>query len=320
MTRELLMPSKFLAVGECMVEMAPTGAGTYAMGFAGDTLNTAWYARKCLPADWSVGYYTAVGQDQVSQQMLGFLKGSDLDTTAIKQRDDRTVGLYLIQLKDGERSFAYWRSQSAARCLASDRSHLEAALDGAGLVYFSGITLAILPPEDRSAFLAALRSARENGVRVAFDPNLRPRLWEDVQTMRAVVTEAAGCCDFVMPSFEDELAHFGDTTPDISADRYLAAGAGMVVVKNGPEEVVCAGNGFRQAFQPQPVTGIVDTTAAGDSFNAAFLSEFLISGDIPASVEAGARLAGKVIRHRGALVEPATDGFSLSDRSAGSFG
>ncbi len=286
-----------------MVEMAPTGDGTFAMGFAGDTLNTAWYARKCLPPNWTVGYYTAVGEDNVSDQMLSFLKGSDIDTSAIQKRDDRTVGLYIIQLKDGERSFAYWRSQSAARCLASDRAHLERVLGRAGLIYFSGITLAILPDEDRTAFLDALRKARSNGARVAFDPNLRPRLWEDADTMRACVTEAAGLCDFVMPSFEDELAHFSDPAPDVSADRYLAAGAGMVVVKNGPEEVICATAGSRQTFQPKPVSGIVDTTAAGDSFNAAFLAEFLISGDVAKSVDAGAGLAGRVIRHRGALVD-----------------
>ncbi len=296
------MSLKFLAIGECMVEMAPTGEGTYAMGFAGDTLNTAWYARKCLPADWTVGYYTAVGRDQVSEQMLSFLKESDLETAAIQKRDDRTVGLYMIQLKDGERSFAYWRSQSAARCLAADGTHLASALSGAGLIYFSGITLAILPSEDRVKFLDALRTARKAGAKTAFDPNLRPRLWEDADTMRASVTEAAGCCDFLMPSFEDELAHFGDATPDVSADRYLAAGAGMVVVKNGPEEVICADAGSRQAFQPAPVSSIVDTTAAGDSFNAAFLAEYLSGGDVPASVDAGARLAGKVIQHRGALV------------------
>ncbi len=296
------MSLKFLAIGECMVEMAPTGEGTYAMGFAGDTLNTAWYARKCLPADWTVGYYTAVGRDQVSEQMLSFLKESDLETAAIQKRDDRTVGLYMIQLKDGERSFAYWRSQSAARCLAADGTHLASALSGAGLIYFSGITLAILPPEDRVKFLDALRTARKAGAKTAFDPNLRPRLWEDADTMRVSVTEAAGCCDFLMPSFEDELAHFGDATPDVSADRYLAAGAGMVVVKNGPEEVICADAGSRQAFQPAPVSSIVDTTAAGDSFNAAFLAKYLSGGDVPASVDAGARLAGKVIQHRGALV------------------
>ncbi|MCK7612824.1 sugar kinase [Roseibium sediminicola] len=297
------MSTQFLAIGECMVEMAPTGEGTFAMGFAGDTLNTAWYARKCLPASWTVGYCTAVGDDKVSDQMLAFLEGAGIETSAIQKRDDRTVGLYMIQLKDGERSFAYWRSQSAARCLASDRAHLDNVLGRAGLIYFSGITLAILPAEDRTAFLEALHKARAGGAKVAFDPNLRPRLWEDAETMRACVTKAAGLCDFVMPSFEDELAHFSDPTPDASADRYLAAGAGMVVVKNGPEQVICATEDQRQSFQPKPVSGIVDTTAAGDSFNAAFLAEYLVTGDIVASVDAGAGLAGRVIQHRGALVD-----------------
>ena len=297
------MSTRFLAVGECMVEMAPTADGTFKMGFAGDTLNTAWYARKCLPTDWTVSYVTAVGKDQVSAQMMGFLKASGLETDRIQMMDDRTVGLYLIQLKDGERSFAYWRSQAAARCLATDPVQLEASLANAGLIYFSGITLAILPAADRTVFLAALRSAQDNGAKIAFDPNLRPRLWEDADTMRGCVTEAAGICDFVMPSFEDELAHFSDATPDVSADRYLAAGASMVVVKNGPEEVICATSADRQKFQPKPVTGVVDTTAAGDSFNAAFLAEFLVSGNVAASVDAGAKLAGRVIQQRGALVD-----------------
>lgn len=297
------MSQKFLAVGECMVEMAPTGAGTYAMGFAGDTLNTAWYARKCLPADWSVGYCTAVGRDRISDKMLTFLESSGIDTTSVQKRDDRTVGLYMIQLDEGERSFAYWRSQSAARCLASDQALLDRVFGDAGLIYFSGITLAILPPADRQLFLDALRAARGKGAMTAFDPNLRPRLWEDLLTMRACVTAAADLCDFVMPSFEDELAHFSDSDPQASADRYLAAGAGMVVVKNGPEEVICATPAGRQSFRPSPVSGIVDTTAAGDSFNAAFLAEYLVSGDMAGSVRAGAGLAGRVIRHRGALVD-----------------
>ncbi|MEP3048027.1 MAG: sugar kinase [Roseibium sp.] len=297
------MPSTFLSIGECMIEMAPTGEGTYSMGFAGDTLNTAWYARKCLPSEWTVSYYTGVGRDEVSSQMVDFLETSGIETGSIRRIGDRTVGLYMIQLKDGERSFAYWRSQAAARCLASDPDDLKKAMSGAGLIYFSGITIAILSPEDRRHFFDALKDARSKGAKTAFDPNLRPRLWEDEDTMRAVVTEAAGCCDLVMPSFEDELAHFGDETPEMSAKRYLSAGAEMVVVKNGPEQVICATKDNQETFQPTPVDNIVDTTAAGDSFNAAFLSEYLVSGNWGASVDAGGRLAGKVIQNRGALVE-----------------
>ncbi|POF28527.1 sugar kinase [Roseibium marinum] len=297
------MSKTFLAIGECMVEMAPSGSGTYVMGFAGDTLNTAWYARKYLGEDWSVSYYTAVGTDQVSNEMLEFLQAADIDISAVRRLEERTLGLYLIQLKDGERSFAYWRSQSAARCLAADRCALDASLDQAGLIYLSGITLAILPASDRTSLLEALRAARRAGAQVAFDPNLRPRLWENAETMRTCVTEAAGVCDFVMPSFEDEITHFGDADPKASAERYLAAGAGMVVVKNGPEEVICARQGNLRAFQPKPVSNIVDTTAAGDSFNAAFLAEYLTSENVEDAVTAGAGLAGRVIQHRGALVD-----------------
>lgn len=286
-----------------MVEMAPTGDGTYAMGFAGDTLNTAWYARKTLPADWDVSYFTAVGNDKVSRQMLDFLSGSGIKTNSIRTLDERTVGLYMIQLSDGERSFAYWRSESAARCLADDKAALTSAMQSAGLIYFSGITLAILGAAGRGAFLDALAAARRAGAKTAFDPNLRPRLWEDAETMRACVTKAAGHCDLVMPSFEDELTHFGDATPSVSADRYLAAGASMVVVKNGPQEVIVARPDDRQVFQPAPVHHVVDTTAAGDSFNAAFLAEYLVSENVSQSVVAGARLAGQVIQQRGALIE-----------------
>lgn len=297
------MPSNFLAIGECMVEMAPTGGGTFAKGFAGDTLNTAWYVRKSLSQDWTVSYLTAVGNDQISEEMIAFLDGAGLATDHIQRLNDRTIGLYLIQLKEGERSFAYWRSQSAARCLADDAVALSTAMDTAGLIYFSGITLGILSPEGRQTFLSSLAAARQKGARAAFDPNLRPRLWADAQTMRDCVTEAAGLCDFVMPSFEDEEAHFGDKTPSESADRYLAAGAKMTVVKNGPQEVIVATENDRRSFRPDPVRNVVDTTAAGDSFNAAFLAEYLVSGDVDASVAAGARLAGTVIQHRGALVD-----------------
>ncbi len=297
------MPKTFLAIGECMVEMAPTADGTYSMGFAGDTLNTAWYARKCLPAGWNVGYYTAVGRDQISSDMLAFLNGSGIDTSTVQVLEDRTVGLYMIQLKDGERSFSYWRGEAAARQLACDRDALDRALHGVDLVYFSGITLAILSEADRSVFLEALRAARRSGSRVAFDPNLRPRLWQSIGTMCDCVTAASGLSDIVMPSYEDEMTFFDDKDADATADRYLRAGAKTVVVKNGSESGVCATEGARHSFEPQAVQRLVDTTAAGDSFNAAFLAEFLATGDLVKSADAGAGLAANVIQHRGALVD-----------------
>ncbi|MFT7059715.1 MAG: 2-dehydro-3-deoxygluconokinase, partial [Pseudorhodobacter sp.] len=186
------IPPRFVAIGEAMVEMAPSGAdGNFKMGFAGDTLNTAWYMRRALPQAWQVDYLTALGTDGVSDNMVGFLKEAGIGTDHIARLSGRTVGLYLIELKDGERSFAYWRGQSAARLLAADAARLQAGLTGAGVILLTGITLAILESADRETLYAALANARAMGAQVVFDPNLRPKLWPDAETMCRVIMEAA---------------------------------------------------------------------------------------------------------------------------------
>lgn len=297
------MTSKFLSIGECMVEMTPTPEGTYAMGFAGDTLNTAWYARRSFPASWQISYLTAVGKDQTSARMLDFLTASGIGTEHIRSLSDRTVGLYMIHLNEGERSFAYWRSNSAARCLAADPAHLEGALSSAEVIYFSGITLAILQNEDRQRFFSAIVRAKSRGAQIAFDTNLRPKLWPDLDTMRKETMEVAALADIILPSFEDEERYFGDADPKVTAQRYRAAGTPLVIVKNGPEDVLCASNDGKETHAVLPVKAIVDTTAAGDSFNSGFFASHFQGGSLAESVLAGSRLASAVIGNRGALIE-----------------
>jgi 2-dehydro-3-deoxygluconokinase len=292
----------FLSVGECMVELAPQPGGLYAMGFAGDTFNTAWYARRCLPETWRVAYLSAVGQDAVSQAMLAFMEGAGIDTTHVVRLPDRTVGLYLISLQNGERSFAYWRGQSAARMLASDQDRLARALLGVRVAYLSGITLAILDATDRARLLTALAAAQAVGTTVVFDPNLRPRLWPDVPAMRAAIMAGAGVADIVLPSHEDEATHFGDADPAATAARYAGAGAGLVVVKNGAAEMMALSGGQVHCLTPPPVPQVTDTTAAGDSFNAGFLAAWLAGAALPEAMARGAAVAAHVIGARGALV------------------
>ncbi|WP_102108483.1 sugar kinase [Oceaniglobus roseus] len=300
---------RFVSVGECMVELAPSSeAGLYAMAFSGDTFNTAWYARGVLPADWTVDYVTAVGCDGVSGRMLDFARDSGIGTGHVARIEGRTLGLYLIELKEGERSFVYWREQSAARLLAEDPARLAAAFSGADVVYFSGITLAVIGAEGRSNLLSEVRRARAAGALAVFDPNLRPRLWPDTEAMCAAVMEAAAVCDIALPSFDDEAQHFGDADPEATASRYAGAGASMVAVKNGGGAVLVRGRLGDSLFEPDPVAEVVDTTAAGDSFNAGFLAAHLDRAPDRAAAEAGAKLAGKVIGGRGALVRAARDG------------
>ena len=296
------MSGRIVALGECMVELSPAGEELYRRGFAGDTFNTAWYLRHRLPGGWRVGYATGVGTDALSDQMVGFMEESGIETGAVRRVPDRTVGLYMIELRDGERSFSYWRSAAAARLLAADRDWLAGALKGADMVFLSGITLAVVEPGDRETLYGVLRALRAEGTAIAFDSNLRPRLWPDAAGMRAAMTAAGALADIALPSFEDESVHFGDADPEATLTRYRDLGATTVVVKNGSGAILAWDRAEGVCnFTPQPVKA-VDTTAAGDSFNAGFLAARLTGAPLPEAIAAGAALAAAVVQAPGALV------------------
>lgn len=300
--------TRILSIGEAMVELSQADQpGLWRLGVAGDTLNTAWYLRRLLGPDWHIAYLTRIGSGEFSQQMLDFLAAEGIDTRHIRRESDREIGLYAISLKDGERSFAYWRDTSAARRLADDRDLLDAALADCHLAYLSGITLAILPPQGRANLLSALRTARAAGTLVVFDPNLRLRLWPDAATMCAAVEAAAGEADLVLPSFDDEATFFGDGSPDATVARYLDGGAARVVVKNGGGPITYGGQGGQGCVDGLPRETPLDTTAAGDSFNAGYLASWLAEADCRTAIAAGHALSRQVIRHRGALVPAALE-------------
>lgn len=294
---------RLIAVGECMVELSAAGTqGLWHSGFAGDTLNTAWYARAALPKSWQVEYLTAVGIDPLSDRMLAFLKDAGIGTTFVQRHPSRVPGLYMIELNEGERTFTYWRDTSAARTLADDPAALRAAFAGADVIYVSGITVGILGQQARADLFAALGAARAAGARVVFDPNLRPRIWPSVSEMCAATTEAARHADIVLPSHDDEAAFFGDANPRATAERYIALGAAEVLVKNGGAEMVLAVDGQIQQLDAMERVKPVDTTGAGDSFNGGYLAARLTGASAQDAVAKGHALAMRVVQHRGALI------------------
>ena len=296
------MAGLLLSIGECMVELMQAEGGLMRKSFAGDTFNTAYYARQYLPADWSVDYFSAVGRDAISDEMLAFMQGHGIGTGHVARIEGRSPGLYMIHLRDGERSFSYWRSVSAAKLLARDGDRLRAALDTSDILVFSGITLAILPAEDVETLLSELRRARATGKRVVFDPNIRPRLWDNAERMRATITEGGRAATLVMPSLDDETTHFGDASLEETIARYRALGVENIVVKDGGKGATLVFGKERSHVPSAEVRTIVDTTSAGDSFNGAFLAR-LATGDSPQeAARFAAEVAAAVIQHHGALV------------------
>lgn len=294
-----------IAVGEAMVELAPVGEGHYRRGFAGDTFNTAWHMAQLLAGRAKVGFATRVGTDGISNAFVAEVVADGLDASAIARDPLRNMGLYLIELNGVERSFHYWRDTSAARGLASDADALARAFAGAGLIHLSGITLAILPPDDRETLFAALARARAGGAKVSFDPNFRPRLWSSMDEVRQTILRVLSLTDIALPSFDDEAAVWGDTTPQATLARLAAAGVAEVAVKDGAGPVSVLSDGRIRVLPTAKVEDIRDTTGAGDGFNAGYLSARLLRQTPDMAVIAGQGFSAEVIRHFGARLPKA---------------
>lgn len=287
------------SIGECMLELSGQTGPNWRMGFAGDTFNTLW-ALHALSGERPATYVSAFGDDPFSQGQITFFAENGIGIGASPVIPGARPGLYAITLTGAERAFTYWRSDAAARRLASDPAALAKSLENQALVYFSGITLAILDAGARKTMLAAVAKAREAGSLVAFDPNYRPRLWQSREDAQAAILEALAVTDIALPTFPDEQMLFGDTTPNVTAER-LGKLISEVVVKNGELPALIAENANLQPVPAVHVATPVDTTGAGDSFNGGYLAARL-AGHAPAEAAKHAhRVAAAVVQVRGAL-------------------
>jgi 2-dehydro-3-deoxygluconokinase len=293
------------AIGECMIELQRSSTGMD-YRFGGDTLNAAVYMARLLdPERVKVAYVTALGTDGMSDEMCASWEAEGIDTGCVLRLPDRLPGIYMIETDPGgERRFHYWRKDSAARhwLEAPDAGKVLLKLAAARMVYLSGISLAILSPADRELLIAALARCRAGGGSVVFDNNYRPRLWESAADAAEVYQRVLAHCDIALLTLDDEQALYGPHDAIVAIERTRALGVKEVVVKCGGEPCVVWAGGQAVAVAPAPVAEVVDTTAAGDSFGGAYLAARLSGAAPQEAARAGHRLAGTVIRHRGAII------------------
>ncbi len=288
----------FASVGECMIELSGGEGGQWRMGFAGDTLNTAWYLRALMGADYAVDYVSAFGTDDFSRRQRDFFRSGGIGVAHSPIIEGLHPGIYAITLNGAERSFTYWRSDAAARRLASDRAALEKSLDGRDLIYFSGVTVAIV--QDRACFFDVLRQCRAGGSRLAFDANFRHQLWPDRALAREAIAEATRLADIALPTLPDEQALYGDADAQACAARVAALGVEEIVVKDGAAPALVTAEG-RGAFVPAAPARAIDTTGAGDSFNGGYLAARLQGFSPVEAARKAHAVAARVVEIRGAL-------------------
>jgi len=292
--------TKVACIGECMIELKQAEGGLYSRGYGGDTLNTSVYlARLGVEVD----YITALGDDSLSDEMLAGWAAEGVGTGRVLRLAGKLPGLYMIETDArGERRFFHWRESAAARRLMDvpESGDLLNSLSGYDLVYFSAITLSLYNDAGRGRLFAALGRARESGTRVAFDTNFRARGWPDLDIARAVYRDAFAVADIVLASTEDLLPLFAGESNDGLMARIPSP---EVVLKLSEPASILRFESASHAVKAEPVAApVVDTTAAGDSFAAAYLAARLANASPIDAARAGHRLAGVVVCHPGAII------------------
>jgi 2-dehydro-3-deoxygluconokinase len=306
---------RIASIGECMIELRQMPDGHLTRFYGGDTLNTAVYLAR-LGAE--VDYVTALGDDPLSDEMIAGWQAEGVGTARVLRVGGKLPGLYMIETNSaGERRFYHWRDASAVRGLMTlpDTDALLAALADYDLIYLSAITLSLFDVAGRDRLIASLQHSRKTGVRVAFDTNFRARGWPDLDLARAAFQNAFAASDIVLASVEDLAAIY----PADSEEELLARiGADEAVLKLDTPICVVRHNGRSHRVNAEPISRpVVDTTAAGDSFAAAYLHARLIGAEPVAAGKAGHHLAGTVVCHPGAIIpRAAMPDMSLINRSS----
>ncbi|MCK3658323.1 ketodeoxygluconokinase [Pasteurellaceae bacterium Pebbles2] len=290
-----------------MIELNGELFGAMRQTYGGDTLNTATYlARVSLPENIGVHYVSALGTDKLSGGMLTRWQADGIQTNWVLRDERRSAGLYLIQLdKQGERTFLYWRNQSAARYLLQhpDYATVLAKLKSVDMLYLSGISLAILPENDRTLLLKQLAELKKSGVEIAFDSNFRPKLWESLAQAQDCYKALLPLVDVALVTFDDEQMLWNDADEQATIARLSQFGIGKIIVKQGKCGAIFCENGEQTFVPTTAVKNVVDTTSAGDSFNAGFLQGYLQGKLLQTCCQQGNELAGIIIQHKGAIIE-----------------
>jgi len=294
-------------MGECMVEFSPeVKEGSFKQSFAGDVYNTAVYLKRLLKETIEVSFLTAVGNDVMSERMVDDFLSHRIDTCFVKRVNDRQPGAYLIQTSDqGERSFVYWRDTSAAKMTISQLSEEDKSklINQCDLFYFSGISIAILNQNERETFWQLVNDLRNAGAQIVFDSNFRSRLWHSHDDAKQQFEQAFSLSDIVFAGVEDfsllyQLNTFAAL--DNFFNDYLIA---ELIIKNGADGVFYRSATEQFIVDIAPVTNVIDTTSAGDSFNSAFINARIKQSSATAAIKQGCLLSACIIQHKGAIID-----------------
>lgn len=296
---------KIVFAGEAMLELTRAGSEQYNRAFAGDVFNSSVYLKRAFP-EHQISFMSGIGEDALSEQFLEVLKTEQIDTQFLGRTPDANMGIYMVNTDDkGERSFLYWRNSSAAKQVMELLSaEQKSALNDADIVFFSGISLAILLPQQRERFFELLEQLKKQGCTLIFDPNYRARLWQNTNEAKQAMLRAFELSDWLMPGVEDFTELFALQTVGEVVEFCSNFSLHELVIKQGSESVVMVSGSEQRVLPVQPSKNVVDTTSAGDAFNGIYLGSRMSDMSSERACELASYLAARVVETPGAIMKP----------------
>ena len=290
------------SIGEAMIEISNIKNSLYNQSFAGDTLNFCNYLDK---KKLNAFFLSAIGKSEINQSLLDFVKSKNISTKYIKQINQFEVGLYLIKNKDnGEKQFFYWRDESAAKHYFNniDFLNLYKELKNFDYIYFSGITLSIIHISKLNNFIKLLRLLKSKKIKIVFDFNIRPTRWNK-KNLNNFLDSVLKFVDICFLSGED--MNYWKNKNNIKSYEQIVRKYKIkhsIFRKNAKFTYVFL-NKTRYVFRNKLLKKVVDTSGAGDGFNAAYLSNFIVNNDPVLALKAGSSLGSKIVMKKGAIVD-----------------
>jgi 2-dehydro-3-deoxygluconokinase len=272
--------------------------------FAGDVLNTAVYLKRTFP-EIHTNFVSALGKDKFSVDMIRFFEDEQIGHELVFQSEDKMPGLYAIETdKTGERTFSYWRENSAAKEVMSfiDDKAI-AQLSQGDMFFFSGISLAVITPKHRALFWQMVEKLKQAGICIVFDPNYRARMWDSPEQAKEQFDKAFALSEVALPGVDDFQQLYDIHSSEGVYEYCQAFNLKELIIKNGELGILCYIDDLAYQFNITPVKNVVDTTSAGDSFNGVYLGARANGLTINHAIELASSAAGFVIQHPGAIVD-----------------
>ena len=300
------MTIKLATLGECLIEISEldtkTNENIKKFAYGGDVLNTSVYLSR---NNIKTSFISALGNDRNSHWLLEEWQKEKIDCSLVQKLEGYYPGLYMIELDDiGERSFMYWRNNSAAKNFFENTSLLKKTLRSIknfDYIYFSGITLAIMSEKVRDYFINYLKKFRLNGGKVIFDSNYRPILWKTQYQAKNNYIKVYKNCDIALPTYDDEKLLFNYKTKKECVQAIQKKGVKDIVLKLGKDGCFYLDEGKQVLVSTGKVKSI-DTTGAGDSFNAGYIAAIINGKDKNNACKYGNSIAKDVITKKGAII------------------